>query len=44
MAWASPKGTRPTSGLYELETYARLRRTAWADDEPVAPWKLGTKK
>lgn len=45
MAWASPKGTRPTSGLYELETYARLRRIGlWAQDEPVAPWEFGTKK
>jgi endonuclease YncB( thermonuclease family) len=45
MAWASPKGTRPTSGLYELETYARLRRIGlWAEDEPVAPWEFGSKK
>jgi endonuclease YncB( thermonuclease family) len=45
MAWASPKGTRPTSALYELETYARLRRIGlWAADEPVAPWEFATKK
>jgi endonuclease YncB( thermonuclease family) len=41
MAWASPKATRPTSGLYELETYARLRRIGlWADEKAVAPWEF----
>jgi len=45
MAWASPKSTRPTSALYELETYARLRRIGlWADDEPVAPWEFAARK
>ena len=45
MAWASPKGTRPTSALYELETYARLRRIGlWADDQPVAPWEFAAGK
>jgi endonuclease YncB( thermonuclease family) len=45
MAWASPKGTRPTSALYELETYARLRRIGlWADDQPVAPWEFAARK
>lgn len=41
MAWASPKATRPTSGSYELETYARLRRIGlWADEKAVAPWEF----
>ena len=45
MAWASPKYTRPTSALYELETYARLRRIGlWVDDGPVAPWEFAAKK
>ena len=45
MAWASPRATRPTSGMYELETYARLRRVGlWADDKAVAPWEFAAKK
>ena len=45
MAWASPRSTKPTSGLYELETYARLRRIGlWADDNAVAPWDFAAKK
>jgi len=45
MAWASPKSTKPTSGLYELETYARLRRIGlWADDNAVAPWEFAAQK
>ena len=45
MAWASPKSTQPTSGLYELETYARLRRVGlWADDNAVAPWEWAAGK
>jgi micrococcal nuclease len=45
MAWGSPKGARPTSGLYELEAYARLRRMGlWADDKAVAPWEFAAKK
>ena len=45
MAWASPKATRPTSGMYELETYARLRRIGlWKDDNAVPPWEFGAKK
>ena len=45
MAWASPRATRPTSGMYELETYARLRRVGlWADEKAVAPWEFGAKK
>jgi endonuclease YncB( thermonuclease family) len=39
MAWAF-KGYVPMgSALYELETYARLRKIGlWADARPVAPW------
>jgi len=39
MAWAF-KGYVPMgSALYELETYARLRKIGlWADASPVAPW------
>lgn len=45
MAWASPKATRPTSGMYELETYARLRRIGlWKDDNAVPPWEFAAKK
>ena len=45
MAWASPKAMRPTSALYELEAYARLRRIGlWADDQPVAPWEFAARK
>ena len=45
MAWASPRATKPTSALYELETYARLRRIGlWADDNAVAPWEFAAKK
>jgi micrococcal nuclease len=41
MAWASPRSTKPTSALYELETYARLRRIGlWADDKAVPPWEF----
>lgn len=41
MAWASPRATKPTSPLYELETYARLRRIGlWADDQAVPPWEF----
>ena len=45
MAWASPKATRPTSAMYELETYARLRRIGlWKDEGAVPPWEFGAKK
>src|ERR687887_553191 len=45
MAWASPRATKPTSALYELETYARLRRIGlWADDKAVPPWDFAAKK
>ena len=45
MAWASPRATKPTSALYELETYARLRRIGlWADDNALAPWDFAAKK
>jgi endonuclease YncB( thermonuclease family) len=45
MAWASPRATKPTSPLYELETYARLRRIGlWADDNAVPPWDFAAKK
>jgi endonuclease YncB( thermonuclease family) len=45
MAWASAKSARPTSGMYELETYARLRRIGlWADDKAVAPWEFAGRK
>jgi endonuclease YncB( thermonuclease family) len=41
MAWASPRATKPTSPLYELETYARLRRIGlWADESAVPPWEF----
>jgi endonuclease YncB( thermonuclease family) len=45
MAWGSPRGTRPTSALYELETYARLRRIGlWTDDNAVPPWEFAARK
>ena len=45
MAWASPRATKPTSPLYELETYARLRRIGlWADDNAVPPWEFAKKQ
>ena len=45
MAWGSPKGSRPTSGLYELEAYARLRRIGlWKDDKAVPPWEFKAPK
>ena len=45
MAWGSPKSARPTSGLYEMESYARLRRIGlWADDDAVPPWEFATRK
>lgn len=45
MAWASPKATKPTSGMYELETYARLRRIGlWTDEKAVAPWEFASRK
>ena len=45
MAWGSPKSTRPTSALYELETYARLRRIGlWKDDNAVPPWEFAARK
>ena len=45
MAWGSPKSTKPTSALYELETYARLRKIGlWADENPVAPWEWARQK
>jgi endonuclease YncB( thermonuclease family) len=45
MAWGSPKGSRPTSGLPELEAYARLRKIGlWADENAVPPWEFATKK
>ena len=45
MAWASPKSTQPASGLYELETNARLRGIGlWADDKAVAPWEWAARK
>lgn len=40
LAWVSPRQTTPGSALYELETYARLRKIGlWADDKPVPPWE-----
>jgi endonuclease YncB( thermonuclease family) len=43
MAWASPRATKPTSPLYELETYARLRRIGlWADESAVPPWEFAS--
>jgi endonuclease YncB( thermonuclease family) len=40
MAWVSPKQTTAGSGLYELETYARLRKVGlWADEKPTPPWE-----
>jgi len=45
MAWGSPKGARPTSGLPELEAYARLRKIGlWNDENAVPPWEFATKK
>jgi endonuclease YncB( thermonuclease family) len=45
MAWGSPKSTQPTSPLYELEAYARLRKIGlWKDDAPVPPWEWAAKK
>ena len=45
MAWASPRATKPTSALYELETYARLRRIGlWADETAVPPWEFAAGK
>ena len=45
MAWGSPKGTRPTSALYELEAYARLRRIGlWKDADAVPPWEFAGRK
>jgi len=45
MAWGSPKSARPTSGLPELEAYARLRKIGlWADEKAVPPWEFAAKK
>src|SRR4051812_21970923 len=45
MAWGSPKSVRPTSALYELEAYARLRHIGlWKDDNAVPPWEFGGRK
>ena len=45
MAWGSPKGARPTSGLLELEAYARLRKIGlWKDENAVPPWEFAQKK
>ena len=45
MAWGSPKHARPTSGLPEIEAYARLRKIGlWADDKAVPPWEFAAKK
>ena len=45
MAWVSPKQTSPGSALYELETYARLRKVGlWADDKAVPPWEWRKKR
>jgi len=39
MAWAYKRYVPMGSALYEVETYARLRRIGlWADPHPVAPW------
>jgi endonuclease YncB( thermonuclease family) len=44
MAWGSPKSTSPTSPLYELEAYARLRKIGlWKDDTAVPPWEWAVK-
>lgn len=45
MAWASKGSSNPTSGLMELEGYARLRKLGlWKDDAPVPPWEWAVKK
>jgi endonuclease YncB( thermonuclease family) len=45
MAWGSPRATRPTASLYELEAYARLRRIGlWKDENAIAPWEFARKK
>jgi endonuclease YncB( thermonuclease family) len=39
LAWVSPQQITAGSGLYEIETYARLRKIGlWADDQAVPPW------
>jgi endonuclease YncB( thermonuclease family) len=41
MAWVPPRqAVMPGSALYELEAYARLRKTGlWADENAVPPWE-----
>ena len=41
MAWVPPRqAVMPGSALYELETYARLRKVGlWADDKAMPPWE-----
>jgi len=45
MAWGSTGSSKPTSGLMELEGYARLRKIGlWKDDNPVPPWEWASRK
>ena len=45
MAWVFGRYAAPTSPLYELEAYARLRRIGlWMDEAAVAPWEWRTVK
>jgi micrococcal nuclease len=39
MAWVSARKVAVGSPLYELESYARLRKVGlWREENPVAPW------
>ena len=45
MAWVSAQNVPVGSPLYELESYARLRKVGlWREDNPVAPWIWRKKK
>ncbi len=45
MAWGSPMASKPTSGLMELEGYARLRKVGlWKDENAVPPWEWAARK
>lgn len=45
MAWVSAQQVPVGSPLYELESYARLRKVGlWREENPVAPWIWRKKK
>jgi micrococcal nuclease len=45
MAWVSARQVAVGSPLYELESYARLRKVGlWREESPVAPWIWRSKK